>query len=193
MKHVVAFGLLVAICAAAPAQAQPAGDTSLRLESTVSTRTARVGDPVQLRTTSPLVIDGWSIPAGRAARGEVAHVRRPGRVRGRAELAIALVAIARPDGTMLPVTAASSRLEARSPMRRVPGVPAPPPTIPILTGMVAGYGAAALASHWSNSEETVVGTGVVAGLATGVLVGVLKRGADLTLLAGTTIDVVFEP
>ena len=63
--------------------------------------------------------------------------------------------------------------------------------IPILAGMVAGYGTSALVSRASDSAEAIVKSGMVAGLATGVLVGVLKRGDDLVLYPGLTFEVVF--
>jgi hypothetical protein len=140
-----------------------------------------------------MIADGHSIPIGSDARGVVTRARRPGRVRGRAELEIVLVSIVLPDGSVLPLMGISSTME---PPRRVPGrglYPDSSPMIPILAGMVAGYGTALLVSRTSNSEDTIAKSGVVAGLATGVLVGVLKRGEDLELLPGVTIDVVFEP
>jgi len=176
----------------APADIEQGRHVLLRLESVVSTRTAKVGDPVNLRTASPMIVDGGSIPTGSHARGMVTRAKRPGRVRGRAELEIGIVSIVRPDGSVLPVTGISSVME---PPRRLPGrgaLPDPSPLVPILAGMVAGYGTAALVSRTSNSEDTIVRSGVVAGLATGVLVGVLKRGEDLVLLPGVTIEVVFE-
>jgi hypothetical protein len=126
-------------------------------------------------------------------RGVVTRATRPGRVRGRGELEIGIVSIALPDGTVLPVTASPWSVEP--PRRTVPNprtYSPPPPVLPILAGMVAGYGTAALVSRQSHSEDTVVNSGVVAGLATGVLVGVLKRGDDLVLRPGLTFEVVFE-
>jgi type IV secretion system protein VirB10 len=158
-----------------------------RLESPVSTKTAQVGDPVQLRTASPMTTDGRSIPVGSSARGVVTRSKRPGRVRGRGELEIGIVSITLPDGTVLPFTARSSSME--TPRGRLPY---PAPRLPFLAGMVAGYGTANLVARISNSGETIAKSGVVAGLATGVLVGVLKRGEDLILRPGLTIGVVLE-
>ena len=64
-----------------------------------------------------------------------------------------------------------------------------PPTVPILAGMAAGYGTAALASQVSNSAETIAGAGVIGGLGAGILVGVLQRGEDWVFPRGETIDV----
>jgi hypothetical protein len=177
----------------APADIEQSTPVLLRLESVVSTRTAKVGDPVDLRTASPMIADGGSIPTGSHVRGMVTRAKRPGRVRGRAELEIGIVSIVRPDGSVLPVTGISSVMEP--PRRRLPGrgaLPDPAPMIPILAGMVAGYGTSALVSRTSNSGDTIMRAGVVAGLATGVLVGVMKRGEDLVLLPGVSIEVVFE-
>jgi len=63
----------------------------------------------------------------------------------------------------------------------------------MLVGMGAGYGAAALTARHSDSAETIARTGLIAGVTAGVLTGVLKRGEDLVLRPGLTIDVVVEP
>jgi hypothetical protein len=170
---------------------QPRTRVVLRLESLVSTKTARVGDPVRLSTASTIVVDGMSIPRGSDARGVVARAKRPGRIRGLGELEIRVVSITRPDGTVLPVNANAPSIETprRGPLP--PGSRLPPPTVPIIAGMVAGYGTAALVSRTTDSGDAIVKSGVAAGLATGIMVGVLKRGEDLVLLPGHMIDVVF--
>jgi type IV secretion system protein VirB10 len=178
---------------AAAAGSEPGDHVVLRLENYVSTRTATVGDPVHLRTASPVISGGLSIPTGSYVRGVVTRAKRPGRVRGRGQLEIGIVSITLPDGAVLAVTA--SPLPMEPPRRTVPNprtYSAPSPTLPILAGMVAGYGTAMLVSRGSNSEDTIARSGVVAGVATGVLVGVLKRGEDLVLRPGLMIDVVFE-
>jgi hypothetical protein len=172
---------------------QSAAHAVVRLDSAVTTRTARVGDPVRLRTASALIIGGVPVPVGSDVQGVVSRARRPGRIRGRAEIELTIVSITLDEGTQLPVTARSGLLEplsgAASPPR---AIPPPAPTLPIVAGMAAGYGVAGVVSRWSNSEDTVVNAGALAGLATGVLVGVLKRGDDLVLAPGTTIDILFE-
>ena len=163
-------------------------DTSARfvLETTLTTRSARVGDPVPLRAADAFVIDGIGIAAGSPARGVVVDASRPGRIRGRGTLAIQIVSVTRADGTPLQVSGTIVALPP-APPRRLPG----DAEGPILLGMAAGYGTAALVSKASKSAsvETIGAAGIAAGLTTGILVGVLKRGEDLMLTRGAIIDV----
>ena len=65
----------------------------------------------------------------------------------------------------------------------------PPGQLPIMAGMAAGYGTAALVSRHSKSEEVIAHSGLAVGVTTAVLVGVLKRGEDWVLPRGEMIDV----
>ncbi|MGH9592902.1 MAG: hypothetical protein ACRD5L_07405, partial [Bryobacteraceae bacterium] len=57
--------------------------------NSVTTRTAREGDYVYLRTATPIVADGQVVvPAESYVQGVVSHTIRSGRVKGRAELGI---------------------------------------------------------------------------------------------------------
>lgn len=188
MTPALAMFVFVGLSVAA-ADIQPGTHVLLQLGTSVSTRTAKVGDPVSLRTASSIIIDGLAIPIGSHARGVVTRSKRPGRVRGRGELEIGIVSVMRPDGTVLPLTAGFSSMPPR---QRPRAYPRPSPRLPVLAGMVAGYGTAMLVSRVSDSEDTIVGSGAIAGLATGVFVGVMKRGKDLVLPRGLTVDVVVE-
>jgi hypothetical protein len=160
--------------------------TSVRfvLQTTIATRTARFGDPVSLETAAAFVLDGVAIPAGSAARGIVTRVVRPGRVRGRGEMAIGVESVTAPGGRVILVR--GSVLIVPPPRR---GPIMPPGEVPILAGMAAGYGTAALVSRRSNSEEVIAHSGLAVGVTTAVLVGVLKRGQDWLFPRGETIDV----
>ena len=118
-------------------------ETSARfvLETTVTTRSARVGDPIPLRVASAFVIDGVGIAAGSAVRGVIAGASRPGRIRGRGTLAIQIVSVTRADGTPLRVSGSIVALPPAPPRRLPADVEGP-----ILIGMAAGYGTAALVS-----------------------------------------------
>lgn len=177
----VASGLTVV----APRIPQP---TSARfeLQTTISTRTARFGDPVSLVTTDAFVIDGVAIPAGSAARGVVIRAVRPGRVRGRGEIEVGIESVTAPGGRVIVVRGS---VVIEPPPRRPPSMHAPEPTLPIMAGLAAGYGTAALVSRSSNSEEVIAHSGLAVGVTTAVLVGILKRGEDWFLPRGETIDV----
>ena len=111
----------------AGADVAPQTRVQLRLERPLSTKSARVGDPVYLRTASAIVADGVTIPIDSQARGVVARAERPGRVRGRGELQIRVVSITRPDGTILPVNASGPAIEGARRRRPRPGPIRPGP------------------------------------------------------------------
>ncbi len=83
---------------AAPAPVQvavPAGTPiSIRLGATVSTETANAGDAVEGTVVKDVSVDGRVvIPAGSVVTGAVTEAVRPGRVKGRAQLAIRFTAV----------------------------------------------------------------------------------------------------
>jgi len=163
----------------------------LRLETSISTRTAQVGDAVHMRTASKFSVDGESIPIGSYTRGVITRSQRAGRVHGRAELEIRLDSIVLADGTMLPVTG-TSIIGAPPPRRSRYHDPADA-AVPVSVGMGAGFGTAiVVAAAGSKSEETIAGTGFAVGAATAVLVGVQKRGEDLELRPGREIEGLLE-
>ncbi len=62
---------------------------ALELESSVSTQTARVEDPVDARLTEAVRVDGTEVlPAGSRLRGTVSAVQAAGKVKGVASLAV---------------------------------------------------------------------------------------------------------
>ena len=86
----VGFGLLW-IGNAGAAEIPQGAHLLLRMENSISTRTAQEGDFVYLRTASPVAVEGQiAVPAGSYVQGVVTQSKRSGRVKGRAELAIRL-------------------------------------------------------------------------------------------------------
>ncbi|MGE0394529.1 MAG: hypothetical protein AB7P67_13270 [Vicinamibacterales bacterium] len=87
--------------AAAPAPAPPVQVTvpagtalSIALTSTVSTETAKDGDAVEGTVAKDVSVDGRvAIPAGAVVTGAVTEAVRPGRVKGRAQLAIRFTSV----------------------------------------------------------------------------------------------------
>ena len=84
----------------------PAGTkVPLALKQAISTKSAKEGDPVYAETTFPFVVnDRIIIPAGTYVQGKIARVKRPGRVKGRAELLMHFTSMIYPSGytVMLP-------------------------------------------------------------------------------------------
>src|SRR5580692_879621 len=81
----------------------------LVLHNSISTRSARPGDPVYFESLFPIMIDGRVvIPAGSYISGEVTESKRPGRVKGRGELAIKLTTMILPNAYMVDLNAVPS-------------------------------------------------------------------------------------
>src|SRR5258707_13399191 len=74
----------------------------LRMVNSVSTRTAREGDYVYMRTATPIVADGAIVvPIESYVQGVVTHAKRSGRVTGSAELAIRIETLTLASGKVV--------------------------------------------------------------------------------------------
>jgi len=63
---------------------------AMRLQSTISTKTAKIGDRFQAETTSPVHVNGLlAIPEGSRVSGHVILARQPGKASGKGELQLA--------------------------------------------------------------------------------------------------------
>jgi len=81
----------------------------LALKNTVSSRTAFVGQAVYCETIYPITVGNRIvIPVGSYVKGAVTQVRRPGRVKGKAQLGIRFESLTLPNGTTLPLRATLS-------------------------------------------------------------------------------------
>jgi type IV secretory pathway VirB10-like protein len=90
----------------------------LRVESGISSDTARVEDTVIARVTRDVKVgDHVAIPAGSQARGEVILVERGGRLREQARLGVRFTSILLADGTYVPIAAEAIYREGESPGR----------------------------------------------------------------------------
>src|SRR5579862_7517537 len=104
MKAVIA-SLMLAGVGAYGAEIPQGTHLLLRMVNSIDTRTAAEGAQVYLRTDNPLVADSKVIvPPGAYVQGTVAQVKRSGRVKGRAELAIRLDTLTLADGRVLKFT-----------------------------------------------------------------------------------------
>jgi hypothetical protein len=169
----------------------------LRMENSLSTRTAREGDYVYLRTASPISLDGKIVvPVGSYVQGVVAQSKRSGRVTGRAELAIRLETLTLAQGKVVKFAPHLSSVDSGDSGQKVTGnenVVEQAPTrgrdaarIAILAGTGASLGGIADRS-WKGA-----GIGAGAGSAVGLATALLTRGKEVELRQGSTLDVVFD-
>ena len=74
------------------------------LTSRINTKNAKDGDGVYGKTTFPITINNKIvIPEGSFVRGKVTEVRRPGRVKGKAELTLNFQTLVLPSGITVPI------------------------------------------------------------------------------------------
>ena len=169
----------------------------LRMENSISTRTAQEGDYVYLRTATPIAVDGHiALAAGSYVQGVVTQTKRSGRIKGRAELAIRLESLTLADGKTFKFAPHVSAVDSGDSGQKVVGkentIEQPADhakdaeRIAILAGSGAGIGG--LADHsWKGAG---IGAGV--GSAVGLATVLMTRGREVELKQGTTLDVVFD-
>jgi hypothetical protein len=174
----------------------------LRMQNTINTRTAKVGDYVYLRTDTPLASNGGVVvPTGSHVQGVVAMVNRAGKVKGRAELAIRLETLTLPSGLQFKFEPRIDSLEGDAGGQAVvnrentikQGGTAGKDTqqVAILAGSGAMLGAM-IGRVGNNGALRSAGIGAGAGTAVGLATALLTRGKDVELRQGTTMDVVFD-
>lgn len=168
----------------------------LRLVNSVTTRTAKEGDYIYLRTANPIVTEGQVIvPAGSYVQGVVSHAKRSGRVKGRAELAIRIETLTMPSGKVVQVNPHLASVDAGGTGQKVDrenqiqqggDQGADAARVATLSGAGAAIGGLTERS-WSGA-----GIGAGAGAGVGLATVLLTRGKEVTLRQGSTLDVVFE-
>ncbi|MGD0298598.1 MAG: hypothetical protein ABSE86_15950 [Bryobacteraceae bacterium] len=169
----------------------------LRMENSLSTRTAKEGDYVYLRSASPIAVDGKIIvPVGSYVQGVVAETKRSGRVSGRAELAIRLETLTLAQGQVVKFAPHLNSVDSgdsgqkvtgtENKVEQAPTVGKDAARIAILTGTGASIGGIA------DRSWTGAGIGAAAGSAVGLATVLLTRGKEVELRQGSTLDVVFD-
>ncbi len=197
MSGRIAFLSVFAVASAMAADIPQGAHLLLRLENSVSTRTAQEGDYVYLRTASPITADGQMlVPVNSYVQGVVARARRSGKVSGRAELAIRLETLTLPQGKVVKFSPHLSSVDdggsgqkvsgPENAVEQAPTVAKDVERIAILTGTGASIGGLA-ARNWSGA-----GVGAAAGTAVGLAHVLMTRGKEVELRQGSTLDVVFD-
>ena len=169
----------------------------LRMVNSVSTRTAREGDYVYMRTASPIAANGQIVvPEGSYVTGVVSHTLRSGRVKGKAELAIRIETLTLPGGKVIKLSPHLSSVDSGGGDQKVEGNEnqikqggshgSDAVRVATLAGTGAGIGAIV------DRSVTGAGIGGAAGAAVGLATVLLSRGKEVDLHQGSTLDVVFD-
>jgi hypothetical protein len=173
----------------------PAGTrVAVVLENGISTRNAKAGDSVYMRTSFPITQNNHVvIPIGSYVRGELLDSKRPGRIKGRGEFRMRLNTLIFPNGYTVnlmgaPRSADSGGKETTDSEGKVTGPGGKGKdveTVATTTATGAGIGAIA-----GSAKGAGIGAGVggVAGLAAVLL----TRGPEAQLPRGSTLDIVLE-
>ena len=198
MPRRILFVLACLAATQAPAAEIPAGaHVLLRMVNSVSTRTAKPGDYVYLRTASPIVAGGRIVvPVDSYVQGVVTLAKRSGRVKGRAQLAIRLETLTLATGTVLKFTPRVDSVDAGESGQKVDKTEnsieqshsrgADAAQVAILAGSGASIGAITDRS-WRGAG---IGAGV--GTAVGLASVLLSRGNEVELAQGASLDVVID-
>jgi hypothetical protein len=172
----------------------------LSLKQAISTRNAREGDAVYAETAFPFVVDNRVIvPAGSYVQGTISHVERAGHGHGRAEILMHFTSIIYPSGytVMLPGSVQNTPGADNKSVKDQEGTiqqdsdtgkkiedAAKAGTI----GTIGGATAGGLATGGLNGARVGAGAGAAAGIAWALL----KRGSDVKLEVGTSIEMEIQ-
>jgi hypothetical protein len=179
----------------------PAGTKiPLSLKQAISTKNAREGDAVYAETAFPFVVDERVIvPAGAYIQGKIAHVERAGHGHGRAEILMHFTSMIYPSGytVMLPgsventpgadnksVKDSEGTIQQDSETGKKVEDAAKGGTY----GTIGGATAGGLATGSLNGARVGAGVGAAAGIGWALL----KRGNDVRLDVGTSIEMEIQ-
>jgi len=179
----------------------PAGSKiPLSLKQAISTKNAREGDAVYAETAFPFVVNERVIvPAGTYIQGKITHVQRAGRVKGRAEILMHFTSMIYPSGYTvilpgsvenMPGTDKISVKDKEGTVRQDKDTGKKIEDAArngAYGGAVGGIGGG-LASGGVNGARIGAGAGAAAGIAWALL----KRGSDVKLDVGTSIEMEIQ-
>jgi hypothetical protein len=177
----------------------PAGTkVLLALKSGINTRTARPGDGVYLVSTFPVVVDRrMLIPSGVYVQGVVDRVKRPGRVKGRAQIDMHFTTMIFPNGQVVAIPGVVNSLpgsdgaqvkdsegtveQAGNKGRDVGNV---------LKGGAIGAEGGVIGGAATGNLVKGIGYGSLAGAAAGAIYTLFTRGNEITIASGTSVEMV---
>jgi type IV secretion system protein VirB10 len=170
----------------------------LRLTNPVNTKHTVAGDKIYLQTAVPVFVDGrLVIPVGSYVLGTVTDSHQAGRVKGRSDLSLRFDSLTLPNGVVRDFRSLPGSVDALGNLDRKEGriqgesgKGDDARTIGKTTA--AGAGVGGIAGAASGHLGMGAGIGAAAGAAAG-LAGVLsRRGPEVVLPAGTTMEMILD-
>lgn len=174
----------------------PAGTKiPLTLKQGITTKNARVGDPVYAQTVFPIVQnDTIVIPAGTFVQGTVRSLVRPGKVKGRAQLQMSFNSMIFPNGYTILLPGAvdgmpgSQNTDVKGTEGTIQQAGSKGKDAQTIAGMtLPGAGIGAIAGSGKGA-----GIGGAAGGAVGLATVLLTRGPDIQLDPGSSVEMILE-
>ena len=179
MKFLCALFLAGILSTASGAEIPAGTHLLLRMEHSVSSRTAKVGDGVHLRTSVPVSAGGRIVvPIGSYAQGVISQVKRG----KHSQLEIQLVMLMLPNGEVFQVSPKTSSAESttsRPPRREFGMYPGAGPLGLAVAGAIAG-------------GQTGARAGLAGGVAVALISAIAGHRQDVELRQGSAVDVVFD-
>jgi hypothetical protein len=172
----------------------------LSLINTISTKHSLAGDRVYLETAFPILVDSRIvIPVGSYVAGTVTEVKKPGRVKGRAELYIRFDSLTLPNGVTRDFrarmggmdAAAAGQLDRTEGTVRGEGNKAGDART-VAEGAGIGASVGTIAGSAAGSAGMGLGIGAAAGAAVGLVGVLLTRGPDAVVPKGSTVEMVLD-
>lgn len=175
----------------------PAGTkVLLQLKSPIDTRSAHVGDGVYCQTSFPVTQDNVVvIPAGTYVKGEIAHVERAGRIKGRAQILFHFDTMIFPNGYTvdLPGALKNEPGATNSTVSDEEGTVKANGQKGKDTGTVAKTGATgAVIGTVASGSGKGAAIGGLAGAAVGLGQVLFTRGQDVRIEQGTSLEMVLQ-
>lgn len=175
----------------------PAGTkVLLQLKSPIDTKSAHVGDGVYCQTSFPVTQDNVVvIPAGTYVKGEIAHVERAGRIKGRAQILFHFDSMIFPNGYTvdLPGALKNEPGATNSTVSDDEGTVKANGQKGKDTGTVAKTGATgAVVGTVATRTGTGAAIGGLAGAAVGLGQVLFTRGQDVRIEQGTSLEMVLQ-
>lgn len=174
----------------------PAGTkVPVALKHAISTRGTREGDAVYAETTFPVVANGRVlIPAGTYVQGRISHVKQAGRIKGRAEVQMHFTTLIYPSGytVFLPGAVENAPGVDKTQIKDGEGTIRADSQKGEKIATAAGTAATGtvIGAATAGGKGALIGAGI--GGAVGTAIGLLTRGNNVKLDAGTTLEMVIQ-
>ena len=174
----------------------PAGTkVALALKHAISTKATREGDAVYAETTFPVVAESRVlIPAGTYVQGRISHIKQAGRLNGRAEVLMHFTTLIYPSGytVLLPGAVENAPGVDKTKIKDDEGTIRADGQTAEKVGTIAGTAATGtvIGAATHGGTGALIGAGV--GGAVGTAIGLLTRGNDVKMDAGTTLEMVIQ-